>query len=341
VKKHIVNIVKLLISIGLGCLLVWLSIRNLTEKDWDEMSQAFNRANIWWLIAGPSIGMLSNLVRALRWEMLLNSLGYKPRFSNVAAAVYVMYLGNLAFPRLGEITRCGILYKTDGVPIEKSIGTMVLERVVDMLTLLIVGIALFFIEYDLLSSLFQQYILAPINAKIGSSSVSGVVFNGILLAIFSFSLFWLYKNADKNRFLNIVKQKIMGLIKGIFSIKDVDKPVLFIFHSILVWAMYFAMTYCNFMALTETAGLGTSAALSILFFGTFAFIATQGGIGAYPLITREILILFGVAANIGYAWGWISWSLQTFMVIIGGLLSLAYLSFFAKSTAVKIDESIR
>jgi hypothetical protein len=121
----------------------------------------------------------------------------------------------------------------------------------------------------------------------------------------------------------------MGLLYGINSIRTVENPFLFVVYSILIWVMYFLMTYCNFMALTETAHLGVIPALALLFFGTFAFIATQGGIGAYPLIVREILLLYGVTANIGYAFGWISWSLQTLMVLISGLIALGYLTFVA------------
>lgn len=329
-NKSLGTILKFLLSIGLGVLLVWLSVRNLSPKDIAEMKEAFSRVNWFWLVIGPSIGMLSNVVRALRWEMLLQSLGYKPKFPNVVAAVYVMYLGNVVFPRLGEISRCGIMFKTDGIPIEKSIGTMVLERIVDVLTLLIAGVILFFMEYDLLFGVFQQYIIIPIQAKMGQSTFAAVGLYA-LVALIALAVFvWIYRNADKNRLLLIIKEKVMGMLHGLVAVKDVSNPWLFIFYSILIWVMYFAMGYVNFMILTETAHLGASAAIAILFFGTFAFIATQGGVGAYPLITREILLLYGVAANIGYAWGWIAWTLQTIMVIVAGLLAMGYLSFFAQ-----------
>jgi len=329
VQKSIATIIKFILSIGLGVLLVWLSVRNLSPKDIAEMKDAFSRVNWIWLLVGPFLGMLSNVVRALRWEMLLTSLNYKPKFSNVVASVYVMYLGNIVFPRLGEISRCGIMFKTDGIPIEKSIGTMVLERFVDVLTLLVAGTILFFMEYDLLFGVFQQYIIMPIQAKIGQSTfASAGLYIAVLLLVLA-AFVWIYRNAEKNRLLLMIKEKVMGMLHGLVAVKDVSSPWLFLFYSILIWVMYFAMGYINFMILSETTHLGVSAAIAILFFGTFAFIATQGGVGAYPLITREILLLYGVAANIGYAWGWISWTLQTLMVIVAGLLAMAYLSFFA------------
>jgi len=329
VQKSIATIIKFILSIGLGVLLVWLSVRNLSPKDIAQMKDAFSRVNWMWLLVGPILGMLSNVVRALRWDMLLQSLGYKPKLLNVVAAIYVMYLGNVVFPRLGEISRCGIMFKTDGIPIEKSIGTMVLERFVDVLTLLVAGAILFFMEYDLLFGVFQQYIILPIQAKIGQSTfaAAGLYVAVLLIALAVFV--WIYRNAEKNRLLLMIKEKVMGMLHGLVAVKDVSSPWLFIFYSILIWIMYFGMGYINFMILSETAHLGASAAIAILFFGTFAFIATQGGVGAYPLITREILLLYGVAANIGYAWGWISWTLQTIMVILAGLLAMGYLSFFA------------
>lgn len=329
-KKTLVNVVKFGVSIGLGVLLVWLAVRKLTSNDINEMREAFSRSNWFWLIVGPAIGMASNLVRAERWNMLLRSIGYRAKFWNVAAAVYVMYIGNLAFPRLGEISRCGIVYTTDGIPVEKSIGTMVVERLVDVVTMLAVGVILFFLQYDLLQTFFNQYLVDPIKSKLNIGDGSMLIKLGlmVLLAIVFGVIFLKVKNSKVGK---MIQEKVMGLLYGINSIRTVENPLLFVFYSILIWAMYFVMQYCNFMALTETAHLGAIPALAILFFGAFAFIATQGGIGAYPLVVREILLLYGISANIGYAFGWISWSLQTLMVLVSGLIALGYLAFVKRS----------
>jgi len=334
-KKILVNVAKFGISLGLGVLLVWLAVGKLTSQDIAEMRSAFGRTNWFWLFIGPTIGMASNLVRALRWNMLLKSIGYRAKFKNVAAAVYVMYIGNLAFPRLGEISRCGIVFKTDSIPVEKSIGTMVVERVVDVVTMLLVGVILFFIQYELLSGLFNQYLIAPFLAKINQAPGSGVLIKAILiLGMIGLGAFVFFK-AKNSALMQMVKQKFEGLMHGVTSIRNVESPFLFVVYSIVIWVMYFLMTYFNFRALEETCHLGIAPGLAILFFGAFAFIATQGGIGAYPLVVREVLLLYGISANIGYAWGWISWSLQTLMVIIGGVIGMAYLAFVTekKSTA--------
>jgi hypothetical protein len=180
-KKTLVNVVKFGISIGLGVLLVWLAVRKLSSNDINEMREAFSRSNWFWLIIGPAIGMASNLVRAERWNMLLRSIGYRAKFWNVAAAVYVMYIGNLAFPRLGEISRCGIVYTTDGIPVEKSIGTMVVERLVDVVTMLAVGVILFFLQYELLQAFFNQYLIDPIKSKLNIGDGSMLIKLGLMV----------------------------------------------------------------------------------------------------------------------------------------------------------------
>lgn len=331
-KKLLSNIAKFAFSLGLGALLVWLSVKNLNGDDYREMRNAFKNVSWLWLILGPLIGMASNLVRAERWNMLLRSMGYKAKFANVAAAVYIMYIGNIIFPRLGEVSRCGIIYKTDGVPIEKSIGTMVVERIVDVFTLLTVGVALFFLQYDLLSSVFDKYLLSPLYAKYENASVLSVMFLFTTTFFIIGFLFWAYKRyGSKLKIFDTLKDKFEGLWHGLLSIRKVESPLLFIVYSIVIWGMYLLSTICLFKGVEATMGLGWNAGLVLLFFGTFAFIATQGGVGAYPIIAREILLLFGISANVGYAWGWISWSLQTAFVILFGFFSFAYLVWNVKA----------
>jgi hypothetical protein len=330
-KKLISNITKFVFSIGLGVLLIWLSVRNLEQSDINEMRNALKHVSWLWLILGTLIGMASSWVRAERWNMLLRSMGYKAKIANVAAAVYIMYIGNIIFPRLGEITRCGIVYKTDSVPLEKSIGTMVVERAVDMITLLLVGISLFFLQYDMLKSVFDKYIITPLALKYENMSVISIV---VLFLTLFFAVgigLWAFKRFNFG-FLDVLKDKLMGLWHGLIAIRKVESPFLFIIYSVLIWAMYLMMGVCTLKGVEATSHLGFNASLVILFFGTFAFIATQGGVGAYPIIAREILLLFGISANVGYAWGWIAWSIQTAFMVLFGLASFAYLVWNVKTT---------
>lgn len=335
-KKIFVNIAKFSFSLGLGILLVWLSVRDLKPSDINEMRNAFKNVSWSWLIFGSLIGMGSNLVRAERWSMLLRSMGYKPKYANVAASVYIMYIGNVIFPRLGELSRCGIIYKTDNVPLEKSIGTMVVERAVDMLTLLAVGVVLFFLQYDMLYAIFDKYLISPLYRKYDNMSVISVMF--LFTAVFFSTgfLFWIFKRFNFG-IINVLKEKLEGLWYGLTAIRKLENPFLFIVYSLLIWVIYLLMGICTFKGIEATAHLGFNAGLVVLFFGTFAFIATQGGIGAYPIITREVLLLFGISANIGYAFGWIAWTLQTLFILIFGLGAAVYLVWNVKGRKSKTE----
>ncbi|HEY0262226.1 MAG TPA: hypothetical protein VGB95_04310, partial [Chitinophagales bacterium] len=189
------------------------------------------------------------------------------------------------------------------------------------------------LQYDLLKSVFDKYILLPLYAKYEDMSVISILV--LFFSVFIFigvAFFAVKKIGQKFGFFDMLKSKMEGLWHGLLSIKKVENPLLFIAYSILVWAMYLVSTICTFKGLEATMGLGLNAGLVLLFFGTFAFIATQGGVGAYPIIAREILLLFGISVNVGYAWGWISWTLQTAFVILFGFISFAYLVWNTKAT---------
>ncbi len=325
-KQTISNILKVILSLGLGIFIAWYALKDLSSEEIVQLKDTFYRANYFWLIVGPLVGILSNMARAVRWKMMLNSLGYQPKYSNVNAAVYVMYFGNLLFPRLGEVTRCSILYKTDEVPIEKSIGTMVVERVVDMITLLGVGLLLIVFQYQLLFSLFDKYVISHYAATFSRISSGSIILFAILGGVIALAIgYFLYQKLKETALVKKTKSLLLGVVDGLISVKDLPNPFLFVFYSILIWFMYFLMIYISFRALPETENLGIFAGLACIFFGTFAFIVTQGGIGLYQVIIKEVLLLYGVAGPVGFALGIVVWSLQTLMVAICGLLAMLYL----------------
>ena len=322
-SKNLGNIIKLIFSLGLGILIVWLTTRQLTSDQIDTIKKIFTRADYMWVILGPVIGLFSNVVRAERWKMLLNSVGYEPKRSNVIYSVFVMYAGNLLFPRLGEVTRCSLLYKTDSIPIDKSIGTMVLERVVDMVTILLIGVLLMFFQYKLLFDLLNTTILAHYSETLSGTGTMLILF--AIAALGLGSLYLLYR-LRHHSVIGRVWQFVKGIFDGLSSIGRLNNPVLFIFYSILIWVMYFLMIFMCFRALPETAPLNMWAGLACLFFGGFAFIVSQGGIGAYPATVGAVLVLYHVAFEVGFAFGWLVWSLQTAGVILMGVLALMLIS---------------
>ncbi|MFN8276815.1 MAG: lysylphosphatidylglycerol synthase transmembrane domain-containing protein [Chitinophagales bacterium] len=324
-NKILWNALKLALSLGLGALIIWVTISKLDEEQMITVRGVFSRANYFWIIAGPVVGMLSNVVRALRWQMLLQSAGYSPRFSNVNNGVFVMYAGNLLFPRLGEVTRCSLLYKTDGIPVDKSIGTMVLERMVDMVTMLAVGALLFLFQFNRWFGFLQEKVLKTHTTD--WKAIPTWFWSGMLLTILVCAvLFYLLYAFREHQYLGALWRFVRGIIAGLASVLKLERPWLFIGYSVLIWVMYFGMIYLCFHALPETSDMSVGAGMACLFFGGFAFIISQGGIGAYPVTIGAVLLLYGVAYEVGFAFGWLVWSVQTAAVIICGVLSLLMIS---------------
>jgi len=326
-SKTLGNILKLVISLGIGIFIVWFTTSKLTAKDIADITGIFKRADYKWLIIGPMIGMLSNIVRAERWKQLLNSVGYQPSRMNIANSVFVMYALNLVFPRLGEVTRCTLLYKTDNIPLDKSIGTMVLERMVDMVSILIVGALLMIFQYQLLFDLLNTTILAHYSGSIKQLTTG---YGGILLLVGAItlgsSLLYFFYYMRGHHILGKVWSFITGIMHGLASILKLDNPLLFIFYSFLIWFMYFLMIYICFHCLPETAGLNVWAGLACLFFGGFAFIISPGGLGAYPATIGAVLLIYKVAFTVGFGFGWLVWSVQTAAVIVCGVISFILVS---------------
>lgn len=326
-SKTLGNILKLLISLGLGIFIIWFTMRQLTSKDIDDLKAIFKRADYLWLVAGALIGMVSNIVRAERWKLLLNSVGYHPHRMNVINSVFVMYALNLVFPRLGEVTRCTLLYKTDKIPLDKSIGTMVLERMVDVVCILLIGAVLMAFQYKLLFDLLNTTILSHYSVLLHrlTSGVGGILLLGIIVAAGLGLLYFLYRMRE-HPVLGKVWSFIEGILHGLASVLRLDNPLLFTFYSFLIWFMYFLMIFVCIHCLPETSGLGVWAGLACLFFGGFAFIISPGGLGAYPATIGAVLLLYHVVFTVGFGFGWMVWGVQTAAVITCGIISFILVS---------------
>ena len=257
-------------------------------------------------------GVLSHLSRAYRWQFLLEPLGYKPRFANSVMAVLIAYLLNLFIPRSGEIARAATIKKYENIPFEKAIGTIVAERVADVIMLFsITGIA-FFLQTELMGSyLFKENEESSIYLKITFL----VVFP--LLGIVTY---YFLKNST-HPFIQKIFKFIKGLIDGIKSIITMKKKWPFIFHTVFIWLMYVLMFYTVTFALPETTNLPFAAIIVAFVVGGFSMALTNGGLGTYPVFVASALILYNIDDNPARAFGWIMWTAQTLMVIIFGGLS--------------------
>ena len=298
---------KVILPLILGGFLVWYS---LTIVSPEELLEYFSDANYQWIGLALIFGILSHLSRAYRWQFLLEPMGYKPRFINSTLAVLAAYLMNIVLPRAGEVTRAAILTNYEKVPFEKGFGTIVAERIADLIMLfVIIGIALF-IEFDFIWNLLTKD-FNPVKSLL---IIGGGILGLVLLII--------YIKKSTSKFAEKVKNFFLGLKDGALSIFKMKNKWAFIFHTIFIWTMYVAMFWATIPAVN---GLDVPFGGVLIGFiaGGFAIAATNGGVGIYPIAVAGALSLFGIDKVTGNAFGWIMWTAQTAMIVIfGGLAFL-------------------
>ena len=307
-KEKLSTVIKLILSLGLGVGLMYWFIGRMPESEKLQTWETMKSANIFWLLSIPLFGFLSNFSRAERWRYLLQSAGYKPGFWNTFFSVMIMYFANLFVPRSGDVLRCSILTKYEGIPVDKSVGTMVVERFVDLISIAVIGFILFVGQREKFLLLFSK------KAETAPESPEMTVIKYIVPVL-----------------LVLVKEKMSGFLHGLQSIRNLKNPMAFIIHSILVWVCYIFMTYFAFRALPETASLDIWACLACLFFGGFAMVATPGGLGVFPITIKFVLLQFGIAASIGLPYGLAVWAMQTLAGFVGGILSIGLLLLINRS----------
>lgn len=347
-KKILPDILKVTLFLGLGILFIWLSIKDLSKEDvqmiFSSMSLVNNPRGWFFITLSAAAIVAADLVRAARAKLLLKSIHYKPRLSMMFYSVMVCYLANLALPRLGEVLRCTFLQRYENVPFQKSLGTVILERAVDLVCWLFLLIVAMLLNNGLLSQLvvdqetgttLQEWFAQKGLSYIGNYLIYIVIaVIALIVIIIRATRSWWQKKPALVKVADFFK----GIWHGFVSIKDIPKPWHFVFWTIAMWVFYFFGVYLFFHALPYLQHVGPGAAFTVLVFGTIAFIISQGGLGAYPLITAGIVMLYGISYTQGLAAGWIGWILQTAVSLILGFFSLAVTSFYKKHDAAQIPE---
>ncbi len=326
-KKKILAAFKIVFFLSIGIFFIWLFLRKLTNEQKLEIWNSFIHADFSWLVLALVIGFFSHLVRAMRWRMLLEPIGYKPGLSNTFLAVMIGYFANMALPRLGEVTRCGVLNKYERIPLNKSIGTVFVERSIDMVVFIILFFVNLIIFFDKLEHYVDEKVYAPLSEKfsINADTTFYLILLISVLAIVTILFFILRKRISHSGLYKKVRELLLGFWHGLWSVTKIKKPVAFIFQSFLIWALYFFMIYVCIFSLGETSHLSVDAGLSMLIFGSIGIMIVQGGIGIYPAIIAETLAIYGVQATTGYALGWLTWTAQTLLIVILGIISLIIL----------------
>jgi glycosyltransferase 2 family protein len=235
--------------------------------------------------------------RAARWQMLLEPLGYKPSFFNVNNAVWLGYFANNLVPRLGEVTRCSQLYKSDNIPVDKSLGTVVTDRIFDVVTLFLLLMLHLIIDFDKLWAFINQQLVQNAGQETGKSNLMIWLLIGV--GIFGFLFLIFRKKIMQISVFKTIIEKLQGLLDGLLSIRHLKNPPLFIFYSILIWAMYYAMGYVLFLAIPKFADLPLIAGLTFLVSGALAMILpSPGGAGTITAIVSPVFVtMYGLSKD--------------------------------------------
>jgi uncharacterized protein (TIRG00374 family) len=303
------KIIKIIIPLLFGGGLIWYLFTIIPPK---TLLEYFKNANYWWISLGLFFGILSHLSRAYRWKFMLEPMGYTPRFINSALAVLIGYFVNLAIPRAGEVSRASVMANYENIPFEKGFGTIVAERIADLIMMfLIIGVTLL-IQFDFILQLVKEK-LDPVKIIIG-------------LAVCLIGGFFFYKYVRKStKGLGLkIKKFIKSLVEGVTSIFRMKNKWPFIFHTVFIWAMYVLMFWATIPAI-DGLQVPFGGILVGFIAGGFSIAATNGGIGLYPLAVAGAFTLFGVPEEPSTAFGSVMWAAQTAMVILFGGLSFLLL----------------
>jgi len=329
-KKRIRTILQYLFFLGLGIFFAWLSLKNLDAEKMTKIRGAFSNARHWLIIPVFFILFLSHYVRALRWRLLIQSLGYTPGRANAFFAVMIGYLVNQGVPRLGEVVKCTVLSRYEKIPADKLIGTIILERLIDALTLLVVfGITLA-IQPDLytriLDTFFNQEKTGEKSA-ISYTLLTLVVLGVLILAVI---VWMLLRKKTLGDLVNMMKRVGLRIAEGIGAIRHLKRRGYFLFLTLSLWTLYFSGGYIGFMAFRDTEIYGVREAFTVLSAGSVGMIASPGGIGAYAFMIEKTMQLYGLSYPIAVAFGWILWLVTTAVIVIGGLISFVFIPYYNK-----------
>lgn len=312
VKKALKILIPLLLAIVFG----WFMF---SEIPIDTIIPYFKSADYTYIMFGVFFGLLSHLSRAYRWKYLLEPMGYKVKFPNSVMAVFITYLANCGIPRSGEVLRAAVLTNYENVPFEKGFGTIVAERIADLIVMLgIITLTLIF-QFDFIYQLLEKS-FQPIKLIVAG-----------ILAMILFAVLFIYVKRSKSKIALKIRTFLNGLMEGLLSVFKMKHKWVFIFHTLFIWTMYICMFYITTFSLEELQAASIGAVLVAFIAASFTIAATNGGVFFYPAAVLGAFLLFGLPKDASYAFGWIIWSSQTLMILIMGVLSFIFLPVYNRN----------
>ncbi len=340
-KKAIKQILQFIVFLLLGILLLWIAFRNVR---FHELAVGLREANYIFILFSVIINIFAFLSRVRRWNLLIYPMGYKPSFLNTLNALMTGYFANLALPRIGEVTRCVALGKKENIPVDKLIGTVLIERAIDLVSLIIIMIIMIFTSGDKINQFMKETIFIPLKDKVLTPlGAAWIIWFSLLLvsATFLFLVIRYRKNLRKIPFISRIFDLSKGIIAGMKSITSLEKKREFIFHTVFMWLCYIFMTWVAVFAINNTSHLNLGDAIFLLVIGGFAMIApVPSGIGAFHyIISRGLAFVQGVNLEDGALYAILTHESQMILIIIAGTIS-TYLIFRKTKDRTKVAQKM-
>jgi uncharacterized membrane protein YbhN (UPF0104 family) len=328
-KKTIVQFLKVTAFLALGVLLLYFAFRGVAM---DTLLETLGRANFWWIGLSLFFAGTSFFFRARRWMLLIHPLGYKPAFWNTYHALMIGYLSNYALPRVGEVTRCVTLGRREKIPVDALIGTVIVERVIDVIMLFLIMLILLFSWMEKFGTFFSEQVFEPLMGKV-SDTFGGtwqfwiMVFGGFMLLLLLVILF--RKKLSRFVIFKKVKNFLHGIADGLKTIYRMERKWEFILHSVLIWLFYILMTWMVVFSLKETSNLTFIDGMFLLVIGGLGMAApVTAGFGAYHWITsRGLVVVYGFPLELGGAYAILAHESNSLLTI--GMGAISYLVLMA------------
>ncbi len=338
-KKRVITILQYLFFFGLGILFVWLTVKDINKQQWQHIKTSIQQARHWLVVPACIFLLLAHYSRALRWKILMEPMGYKPSTFNTFAAVMIGYLVNAGVPRLGEVVKCTLLSRYENVRADRLVGTIVMERAVDVICLLIVSLSALILQGGVIGEHVSAAFSSFFKDNTGHTSIRKVIFVFSAIAFIVILIYFLLKKFGHIDAVAKLRNILKGISHGLNSIRMVQHKGWFVFHTLCMWTMYLTATTMGIYALRETAHLGFGAGLTTLAVGSIGMILTPGGIGAYPLLVAKLMGWYGLdEKTIGNALGWLLWSVQTLIILLGGVIFFVLFSYHNKKRQLEARE---
>lgn len=296
-------------------------------QDLSRIGHYIATANYFWLGITLTLSVLGYFSRAYRWQMQLTASRYRVGYWDVYHAMMVGYLANIVLPRMGEVIRCSVLRRTSGVPVEVSLGTVITERVIDVLVLGLLLGSVLLLEFNKFWSFIQGLFADKYDSLAANRNVllamAGIAV--LLLLVFGYLLFQNLEKLRQNALFAKVVNFVKGLLAGVFSVRKLENKGVFLLHTAFTWLVYYLMDYLAFRCFPETYNLDVKAGLAVLTFGAFGMAApVSGGIGVFHVMVQSTLLVYGISKEAGIAYALVVHGAQTLMMaLLGGISFVA------------------